>query len=160
MSDVSNRLTDISQHPDVAEMRERYRQILGRGQAVAVDGLVLLAGLYLAFSPWAVNFSGNSRITVENLILGGAVFFIGLGLAIAPEGAYRLSWALVAIGAWTIIMPFALGFQSDHRIWISNVIIGGLTALFGLYAAGMALTARGLSRRAGRRAAARRGMER
>lgn len=148
MSDVSsNRLTDISQHPDVAEMRERYRQILDRGQAVVVDGLVLLVGLYLAVSPWIINFTANTRVMIQDLILGIAVALIGVGLAIAPEGMYRLSWALVGIGVWTIVMPFVLGFQGNHRIWISNVIAGGLTALFGLSAVGILLAARGRSRR-------------
>src|SRR5581483_9493786 len=89
VANVSQRTPDIAQHPDMAEMRARYARILDGGQAVAVDGLVLLTGLYLAVSPWVVGFAGSApRMAVNDLILGLAVAAIGLGLAIAPLVMY------------------------------------------------------------------------
>jgi SPW repeat len=70
MADVSHR-ADISTHPDVSEMRERYARMMDGPQGLAVDGLVFLAGLYLAISPYVVHFSSTTHeLTVCNLILG------------------------------------------------------------------------------------------
>jgi hypothetical protein len=127
----------------MVEMRSRYARILDGGQAVAVDGLVLLTGLFLAVSPWVVGFAGDTpRLAVNNLVLGLAVAVIGLGLAQAPLVMYRLSWAMVGIGAWTIIAPFATSSAYDNtRGVVTNVITGGLTVLLGLCAVAMLMAA-------------------
>jgi hypothetical protein len=127
----------------MAEMRARYARILDGGQAVAVDGLVLLTGLYLAVSPWVVGFTGNApRLAANDLILGLAVAVIGLGLAQAPLVMYRLSWAMVGIGAWTIIAPFATSSAYDNtRGVVNNIVTGALTVLLGLCAVAMLMSA-------------------
>jgi hypothetical protein len=127
----------------MTEMRARYARILDGGQAVAVDGLVLLTGLYLAVSPWVVGFAGNTpRLAVNNLVMGVAVAVIGLGLAQAPLVMYRLSWAMVGIGAWTIIAPFATRSAYDNTgAVVNNIVTGAITALLGLAAVAMLMSA-------------------
>jgi hypothetical protein len=127
----------------MVDMRARYARILDGGQAVAVDGLVLLTGLYLAVSPWVVGFTGTApRLAVNDLILGLAVAIIGLGLAQAPLVMYRLSWAMVGIGGWTVVAPFAMSSAYDNtRGVVNNVIAGGLTVLLGLCAVAMLMSA-------------------
>ncbi len=66
MSDLSPTRHDITGHPDVAEMRERYARVAGSSQTVAADGLILLTGLYTAISPWVVHFHAQPDITVNN----------------------------------------------------------------------------------------------
>jgi hypothetical protein len=124
-------------------MRQRYARILDGGQAVAVDGLVLLSGLYLAISPWIVGFASHTpRVAVNNLVLGITVAIIGLGLARAPSMMYRLSWAMVAIGIWTIIEPFVTRSSYDNTgLVVNNVITGAVIALLGLSAVGMVMSA-------------------
>jgi SPW repeat len=143
VANVSPRMADIAEHPDLAEMRLRYRRVLDGGQAVAVDGIVLLTGLYLAISPWVLGFAGvTPRVTVSNLVLGLAVAVIGLGLAQAPLVMYRLSWAMVGIGIWTLIVPFVTASAAGHtRVVVNNVITGGITALLGLCAVAMLMSA-------------------
>src|SRR2546423_13699904 len=98
MADLSHRPGDITTHPDVHEMRERYARMLG-GRAVAVDGLLFLAGLYAAVSPWTVHFSkAQSGLTINNLVMGLAVATLGIGLTLAAERLFGLSWAMSAIG--------------------------------------------------------------
>jgi SPW repeat len=104
---------------------------------------VLLTGLYLAVSPWVVGFTGTApRLAVNDLILGLAVAIIGLGLAQAPLVMYRLSWAMVGIGGWTVVAPFAMSSAYDNtRGVVNNVIAGGLTVLLGLCAVAMLMSA-------------------
>jgi hypothetical protein len=143
VSTAPHRAPDIAEHPDMAEMRDRYRRVLDGGQAVAVDGLVLLTGLYLAVSPWMVGFASySSTMAVTNLILGLAVAVIGLGLAQSPGIMYRLSWAMVGIGIWTLIAPWVTaGTSATGEIVANNVITGIITTVLGLVAAAMLMSA-------------------
>jgi hypothetical protein len=143
MADVS-RYSDISGHPDVAEIRERYERITASNQAIAIDGLVLLTGAWLAISPWVVQFALTaSDVAANNFILGFVVTFVALGLTIAPTRMYRMSWALVAIGIWEVLSPWVIeGRAATGGVVVTNVITGVLTALMGLGAVALMTTAR------------------
>lgn len=127
----------------MVEMGDRYRRILDGSSAVAVDGLVLLSGLFLATSPWLVGFSRYApRLTMVDLILGVAVAVIGLTLALRPTVMYRLSWAMVGIGLWALIAPWVTSYTfRTGRLIASNVITGLVTILLGLAAVAMLMSA-------------------
>jgi hypothetical protein len=137
MTDFSRRTVDLNSHPDVPEMRERYARVLAGPRAVAVDGLMLLAGLYTAISPWVAHFGGAaSRLTVDNLVIGLAVAVLAGGLTVAPGRMYRLSWAMAAIGGWQVITPWVIGPDTTAVIW-NNVVTGGVITVLGLAAVSM-----------------------
>jgi hypothetical protein len=145
VSGVSH-VRDIGEHPDLAEMRQRFDRVTSSGQAVAIDGLVLLAGGWLAISPWVIGFNATApNVTVNNLILGVMIGVVALGLAVAPARMYRLSWAMAAIGAWVIVAPFVIQRSSSTAgiVW-TNAVTGGITVLLGLGAAGLVMSARRL----------------
>ena len=94
----------MADHPDLVELRERYDRASASGPAVIVDGLVLLAGLWLAISPWVVHFNATDpAVTVNNVILGIAVAVVSLGLTLVPQRMVRLSWATAVIGVWVAV---------------------------------------------------------
>lgn len=142
MSDLGHRAPDISGHPDAAEMRERYAQVLGGTRAVAIDGLMLLAGLYAAISPWVVHFRAtNAELAANNLIIGIALAAFGLGLGMAGERMYQLSWTCAVLGAWMIVSPWVVTIghsPTSGMIW-NNVVIGAIVCAMGLLAAGMGM---------------------
>ncbi|WP_238009438.1 SPW repeat protein [Dactylosporangium sp. AC04546] len=153
MSEVSDYRT-ISEHPDVAEMRERYERIAAGGQAIVIDGLVLLAGAWLAISPWIVHFNAAApSVTINNLILGVIVTVMALGLTWSPARMYRLSWAMAAIGVWVIIAPFVTRQWTAGVIW-NNTVTGAVTLLLGLAAVGMLFSTARTASRTGNRPAA------
>jgi SPW repeat len=133
--DTSHHAGDISGHPDVHEMRARYARVLsGRGE-VAVDGLVVMAGLYCAISAWVIHFSGTrTDLLVNNLILGIAVALIGVGLSMAPERMRGMTVAMAAIGIWLIISPWVVTRHPDTGMIWNNVVIGAVICLLGLVA--------------------------
>ncbi|MCQ8188726.1 SPW repeat protein [Streptomyces rugosispiralis] len=140
MADVSRARGDITGHPDVSEMRERYARMMDARDVVFLDGPVLLAGLYFAISPWVVHFSGTSpNLMVNNLVLGITIALLGLGLTTAPRRMYSLCWAMSAIGVWMIISPWVVARGADAGIIVNNVVVGAVTCLFGLIAAGMVM---------------------
>ncbi|WP_197938416.1 SPW repeat protein [Phytohabitans flavus] len=140
--------TGMQDHPDVAEMRDRYERMTDSSPASIVDGLVLLAGAWLAISPWVVHFDTTTPdLRISNLILGLIVAAIGLGLTIVPRRIFRLSWAVFVIGAWVVVSPWVIQ-QSSVPVgnWLNNVITGGVTALLGIAAAVMMAASRLQSR--------------
>jgi hypothetical protein len=143
MSDLSHSRHDIAGHPDVAEMRERYARMAGGRQAVAVDGLILLTGLYTAISPWVVHFHAQPDITVNNLIVGITMAVIGLGLTLADKKLLQLSWTVAAMGVWMIISPWVVtaGHSASAGIIWNNCWIGGVAFVLGPAAMAMARSA-------------------
>jgi SPW repeat len=125
------RSTGLEGHPDILEMRRRYERAGSSMVAQAIDGLTLLAGLYLAISPWVVGFNGFPRLAVSNLITGLALAALALGFASAYGRTYGLSWIAPIIGIWTIIAPWVTRSASGSTIW-NNVITGAVITLLGL----------------------------
>ncbi|MFJ2112624.1 SPW repeat protein [Streptomyces sp. NPDC087850] len=143
MADVSHsRGTrgDLSGHPDVPEMRERYARMLGGRDMTAMAGPVFLVGLFCALSPWIIHFTGSQpALATHNLIMGVALTVLALGFTFAPARMVGLSAAMCAMGVWMIIAPWIVGSGPDEGVIWSNAIIGGLTFLLGLACAGAAV---------------------
>ncbi|WBB63088.1 SPW repeat protein [Streptomyces sp. WMMC500] len=143
------RTTDMTSHPDVGEMRERFDRTAAGSGVVALEGLILLAGLFAAISPWVVHFTGNTNLAINNLIVGITIGLIGLALALAPERTGGLAWLAVPLGVWLVISPWVVttaNTASNGAIW-SNCFVGGATALLGLMAAGMTVAFRQKARK-------------
>ena len=123
-------------------MRERYAQVLGGSRAVAIDGLMLLTGLYAAISPWVVHFHGtNPELSANNLIIGIALAAFGLGLGTVGERMYPLGWTAAVLGVWMIISPWVVTVghsPTSGMIW-NNVLIGAVACVLGLAASGMTM---------------------
>ncbi len=125
--------TDIGQHPDIMQMRARYEEAAANPTAQLTDGLTLLAGIYLAVSPWIVGFRTHPNITVNNLITGILVALLALGYSSAYGRTYGLAWVAPVIGVWTIIAPWVIsGPNNTLGIIISNVVVGAIILLLGL----------------------------
>ncbi|MFI1837144.1 SPW repeat protein [Streptomyces olivaceoviridis] len=130
---------DISSHPDVSEMRDRYARMLGGRDVALVDGPVFLLGLYCAASPWILHYTASQpALMTHNLIMGIAIGLLALGFTRAPERMYGLSWAMCALGIWMIIAPWIVGSGPDTGVVINNIVIGALALVLGLICAGTA----------------------
>ncbi|MFF8999917.1 SPW repeat protein [Streptomyces achromogenes] len=130
---------DISSHPDVSEMRDRYARVLGGRDVALVDGPVFLLGLYCAASPWILHYTASQpALVTHNLIVGTAIGLLALGFTRAPERMYGLSWAMCAMGIWMIIAPWIVGSRPDTGVVVNNIVIGALALVLGLVCAGTA----------------------
>jgi len=130
----------IQEHPDLAELQARYDRMAQTPTAQFVEGLTLLAGLYLAISPWVVGFrSGSADLRVNDLICGAAVALLAVGYASAYGRTHGLSWVTPVIGAWTVVAPWVvLGRAVDVGTIISNVICGAVIVILGIATTAMA----------------------
>jgi hypothetical protein len=140
VADLFHRHADMAGHPDLAEMRERYARIESTRGVAAIDGLVLLTGLYCAISPWVVHFNfSNPELRTNNLIMGLFLAVMGLGLTLASDRMYRLSGLVAVVGIWMIISPWVVtvGHTATAGIIWNNVLIGAVCCLLGAAALGM-----------------------
>lgn len=137
MAETSRYNDTMATHPDLVEMQTRFEEASASGPAVLTDGLTLLAGLWLAISPWVIHFSATAHdMMINNLILGVAVAMVAVGLTLAPRRMVRLSWATAVIGAWVIISQWVVQQSGSHTgIVVNNIITGAVILLCGLAAA-------------------------
>jgi SPW repeat len=129
----------MDDHPDMLEMRARYDRVAETPTARVVEGATLLAGVYLAISPWVVGFRPIAPdLTTNNLICGIAVALLGLGYATVYGRTHGLSWVTPVIGAWVIVSPWVIrGTNVDAGMILNNVITGAIITLLGLATLGM-----------------------
>ncbi|WP_405147555.1 SPW repeat protein [Sphaerisporangium sp. NBC_01403] len=125
------RPTGLEAHPDIVAMRAKYERAGSSTAAQVIDGLTLLAGLYLAISPWVVGFNGLSRLSVSNMVTGLALAALALGFASAFGRTYGLTWIAPILGVWTIVSPWIIRSHTTGSIW-NNVITGIVILLLGL----------------------------
>ncbi|MEV7969519.1 SPW repeat protein [Sphaerisporangium sp. NPDC088356] len=125
------RPTGLEAHPDIVAMRAKYERAGSSTAAQVIDGLTLLAGLYLAISPWVVGFNGLSRLAVSNMVTGLALAALALGFASAFGRTYGLTWIVPILGVWTILSPWIIRSHTTGSIW-NNVITGIIILLLGL----------------------------
>jgi hypothetical protein len=142
-TDSTRSTTQIENHPDLMALRGRYEAAAAKPMAGLIEGLCLLAGLYLAISPWVAGFDGFTALKMSNLVTGIALAVLAMGFGSVLERTHGLGWVAVAIGAWTIVAPWVVSGSADtHKTIVNNVITGGVVCLLGL-----ATMAMGMGRR-------------
>lgn len=133
---MTSRAPGIEGHPDLAELRDRYELAAEKPTAQALDGLIVLSGLYLMLSPWIIGFTrftGTGDLRVNDLIIGIAVTVMALGLASAYGRTHGVAWTVPLLGVWTIIAPWVVsGPAPKGGTIVSNVVVGALILVLGL----------------------------
>lgn len=143
---MSTENLSMEEHPDITALRARYDRASETRIAKAVDGLTLMAGLYVAMSPWIVGFNTTPTLLVNDLITGLAVAMLALGFASAFGRTHGMTWTMPLLGVWVIITPWVVsGITTSTGIVLSNVISGAVVVLLGLAALGVSMMRRGIS---------------
>lgn len=126
--------TTIERHPDIVALREKYEQANETYLAHVVNGLALMAGLYLAISPWVVGFQALTPLAVVNVLTGLTLVALAFGLAAAYGRLHGLTWVLPIMGAWTFVAPWVIrgGTFDTTSTVANNVTLGSLCFVLGL----------------------------
>ncbi|TAM68816.1 SPW repeat protein [Mycobacterium sp.] len=127
--------SSIDHHPDLLALRARYERVAESMSAHFTFGLALLAGLYVAASPWIVGFSATRSLATSDLIAGIAVAFLAYGFATTLDRAHGMTWTLPVLGGWVIVSTWILPdvVLTTGMTW-SNVVAGALLTFLGLNA--------------------------
>lgn len=95
----------------------------------------MLAGLYVAASPWIVGFNTTGVMAVCDLIAGISVAYLAYGFASALDRTHGMIWTLPVLGVWIVFSPWILqGVTVSAGMMWSHIIAGALVALLGCYA--------------------------
>ena len=90
-----------------------------------------LLGVGLFFSPWAFGFAGEQTPAWNAHIVGAIIAVIALAAILAFQDWEE--WLSVAVGAWLIISPWALGFSAVSTAMFTHVVIGVATLVLALW---------------------------
>lgn len=114
----------------------------GRGLgAQAIGALSLLAGLWVAVSPWFLVLQhGGGNATAADLIAGLAAAALGALTLAGPRGYAGLQAGSLLLGAWLIVSPFILAakFAIATPMYWSNIWAGAVLAVLALAGLGVA----------------------
>ncbi|GAB2642641.1 SPW repeat protein [Prescottella soli] len=134
-------------HPDIAELRARYDEFGESPVPQLAEGLMVLAGLYAAASPWIVGFSGQTSLMMCNLFAGLAVALLAVGHATSFGRTHGIAFVAPLLGAWLIVSPWLVRnvSTSPGMIW-SNVVVGAVVLVLGAGLLGMGMTRGGMRR--------------
>jgi hypothetical protein len=144
---MSTSQASIERHPDILALRASYERAAESSVAQTTFGLILLAGIYAAVSPWIVGFGSTTNLAVNDLIVGATVAVLALALGGALDRSHGLAWTLPPLGVWLIIAPWVVNnvTVSAGTAW-SNVVVGSVTVLLGLGATYFGVQARQIAR--------------
>ena len=72
-----------------------------------------VAGLWLVLAPFDLLYIGTTAALLEDVIVGLLIAALAFWRAVGAEteGMAKVSWAIVVLGIWAIIAPFALGYS-------------------------------------------------
>ncbi|MFF1555578.1 SPW repeat protein [Rhodococcus erythropolis] len=134
-------------HPDILAMRERYDQAAEQPIAQAVEGLMLLSGLYAAASAWIIGFAEQTNLSATNLICGAAIGLLAVAFGSAYGRTHGMTFVAPLLGIWLIVSPWIVAGvdTSASMIW-SNVIVGAIVCVLGVGIAALGI-GRGPQRR-------------
>src|SRR5579883_3289601 len=98
-----------------------------------MNEMYALIGLWLFLSPWIIGFAEASRAAALSAWLLGAAFIVsGLMSAFLSERAQKA--ITLALGAFTLLSPWALSFAGRIGPALNAIVVGGLIAAVGLRA--------------------------
>lgn len=102
-------------------------------------GLEILSGLWLIAAPFVLNYAANGGSTVNDVLVGLAVLFLGGAQVLSGEESTSTwpSWLNALAGVWLVAAPFALNYATGSVAMWSSVIVG---AVIGVSALSNALT--------------------
>ena len=86
------------------------------------DPLTGLLGVWLLVSPWVLGFAANTTPTANAALVGLALLATALGATFVPRAWEE--WTEVALGAWLVISPWVLSFQTVRNAMMSAVVTG------------------------------------
>jgi len=84
-------------------------------------------GLWLAMSPWLLDYAGDEAATA-NAAGVGLVLALGSHFEVAFD-EISVEWLNLAVGAWLLAAPFVLGFAARPEAAANCVTVGTLAVL-------------------------------
>jgi hypothetical protein len=83
-------------------------------------------GLWLAVSPWVLDYSHVEAATANAAFLGLALA-LGSHFEVSFDGR-QAEWFNLAAGLWLVLAPFLLGFSEHSAVTANSIAVGTMVA--------------------------------
>lgn len=93
----------------------------------------ILLGAWLFISPWVLQYVLGMPPSAKNAYISGLAIVVFAAVAVHIPQIWE-EWINMALGVWTIISPWVLGFEVERDIAANNVIVGILVAALATWA--------------------------
>jgi flagellar biosynthesis protein FliR len=96
------------------------------------DWLDMVLGLWLAVSPWILDFSESDPVATRNAVIIGIAIAVLSALTFL---AYHIAeeWIDVTLGLWLIVSTWVLSTSGDMVVVADFVIVGGVVLILSGY---------------------------
>ena len=105
-------------------------------------------GLWLAVSPWVLDYHGEEAAT-WNAVAVGLLLALGSHFEVALCDD-SIEWLNLGIAGWLLVSPFALGFTARPEVAANAVAVGAMTLVLSASALSLDKEIARLARRAAR----------
>lgn len=103
-------------------------------QVRVASGVTFLLGVWLIASPWV--FVHNGRLPVLNAVLVGALIAVFAAIRLAPlRFSLVVNCINVALGFWTIISPWVVGYAANKPAVANNLLLGVFVMTLSIWSA-------------------------
>jgi hypothetical protein len=86
------------------------------------DAVNAVLGVWLAVSPWAVGYQGETEAMSNAVIIGAALVAAALGAIVVPRAWEE--WTEGLLGLWMIASPWVLNFAQYPGARLTAVLTG------------------------------------
>jgi SPW repeat len=110
-------------------------------QVKTASSINAILGVWLMVSPWVYGYVVTARNTAWNSIVVGLLVVIFGSLRYrSPHNRVGLSWANVALGAWTVLSPWIYSYTSDIGPLWNSVIVGCVVMALAIWSGSATVT--------------------
>ncbi len=96
------------------------------------DWAELVLGIWLAASPWVLQFADMELVAWNAWLTGAAVIILSLIELYLPKFWEEL--VSVLLGLWLVVSPFVLKFRADETVSWNAILVGLLIVAFAVWA--------------------------
>lgn len=95
------------------------------------DGISVLLGLWLLFSPWILQFTGTPPAMWNSVILG-VIIAVASGAALFQFHEWE-EWIDTVMGVWLVVSPWLLGYSTMTAAAWNHVAVGLITVILSVW---------------------------
>lgn len=97
------------------------------------DWVTLVLGIWMFFSPWLLGFYSAMPAASWSFFVVGVAFVVFAAFALNLRTLWE-EWVNLALGVWSIISPWVLGFSGIGRARDDAVVVGLIVAALSIWA--------------------------
>jgi hypothetical protein len=100
--------------------------------------LTFVAGIWLLLAPSVIDYGAGSAADENDVGVGAAVALLALVRAVAPRSVPVLSGVSLVLGAWLVVAPFLLAYESSDAT-VNDIVVGLVIIVLSAISVGVAI---------------------